>query len=66
MEELRNFNTRSLYVKLNLSDDEFVPWLQDVNFLYKTRNCECGGSMSYKWYEKEKYLEKYAEKRKAL
>lgn len=55
MEELPNFNTRKLYSKPNLSDDEFMRWLQDLNLLYKTRNCECGSTMSYKWNKIHKY-----------
>lgn len=49
MEQLRSFNSRQLYKVLDLSDSDFIKWLQQLNLLNLTKKCECGGEMSYKW-----------------
>jgi hypothetical protein len=46
MEELKNFNARKLYKKLDLPDNEFEGWMKELGLLHSVRTCECGGSMS--------------------
>lgn len=49
MDDLRNFNSRKLYEKLSLPDQEFEGWLKNLGLLYRDRICDCGGAMSYQW-----------------
>lgn len=50
MEELRNFNAKKLYQKLNLVDNEFEEWLKQLELIHRTRTCpECGTNMGFKW-----------------
>ena len=43
--ELRNFNTRRLFEKINLTDAQFEDWLQGIGLLHSKRTCECGARM---------------------
>jgi len=43
--ELRNFNARKMFAKLNLPDDKFEEWLKKMGLLHSKRTCECGARM---------------------
>ena len=45
MDELKNFNIRSLMRILSKTDDEFEQWLKEKNLLRTTNVCECGKNM---------------------
>jgi len=45
LEELRNFNTRRLFEKINLTDAQFEDWLQKMGLLHSKRTCMCGARM---------------------
>lgn len=55
MDLLRGYNSPMLYETLNMSDSDFIKWLQDLKLLHLTRICECGGGMSYKWEKDRQY-----------
>ena len=42
MEVLKGFNSKALYNKLLLSEEEFPDWLKDMGLLHQKRTFECG------------------------
>ena len=42
---LKGFKLSDLYMKIGLSDDEFINWLQELGIIPKDRTCECGSDM---------------------
>jgi hypothetical protein len=48
MEALKNFNSKKLHQKLQLSDTDFITWLKDLGLLHSKRTCDCGSRMRLK------------------
>lgn len=49
MEELQNFNFTDLYEKIQMSDNDFDAWLEELGLLHAKKTCkQCGGRTTLK------------------